>query len=91
MTHLEIINNSERYIKLLQEKDKISINQNDIKPSDQLIKSSNPLWGYYDVKSFTINSKPVDPCEIFPNYQVLCGDCFYGKCFLWKIIINKTI
>ena len=88
MTHIEITNNSENYIKLLQQRDKISINSNDIKPSDDLIKKRDPLWGYYNVKSFTINNKEVDPCEIFPNYQVLCGDCFYGKCFLWKIIIN---
>jgi hypothetical protein len=91
MAHLEIINNSEKYIKLLQEIDKISINFNDIKPSDNLIKSSDPLWGYYDVKSFTINNKQVEPHEIFPNYQVLCGDCFLGECFMWKRIISKTL
>ena len=90
MTHLKIINNSEKYIKLLQQCDKIYINLGDITPSDDLIKTSNPLWGYYNVKSFTINNSQVDPCEIFPNHQVLCGDCFHGECIMWKKRINKT-
>ena len=84
------INNSEKYIKLLQQCDKIYINLGDITPSDDLIKTSNPLWGYYNVKSFTINNSQVDPCEIFPNHQVLCGDCFHGECIMWKKRINKT-
>ena len=40
--------------------------------------------------SFTINNSQVDPCEIFPNHQVLCGDCFHGECIMWKKRINKT-
>ena len=90
MTHLEIINNSEKYIKLLQERDKIFINFDDIKPSEDLIKSSNHLWGYYNVKSFTINNNQIDPYEIFPNYYLSCGDCFNGKCFIQKRKINEN-
>ncbi len=91
MAHLEITNNSEKYIKLLQQRDKISINSNDIKASDYLIKRCDPLCGYYNVKSFTINNKQIDSCELFPNYRVLCGDCYNDECFLLKRIINKTI
>ena len=40
--------------------------------------------GYYDVKSFTINNTQVSPNEIFLNYEVSCGDCFLGECFLRK-------
>ena len=41
------------------------------------------MW-YYDVKSFTINNIQVSPNEIFLNYEVSCGDCFLGECFLRK-------
>lgn len=82
--YIEIINNSEKYIEMLKHKDKIYINFNDIKPSNNLVKRYDPLWGYYDVKSFKINNSNVKPDEIFVDYYVSCGDCFLGECFLRK-------
>ena len=84
MSYIEIISNSEKYIEMLKQKDIIYIKCNDIKPSVDLVKRYDPLWGYYDVKSFTINNTKVSPDEIFLNYQVSCGDCFLGECFLRK-------
>jgi hypothetical protein len=85
MAYIEIIHNSEKYIKLLQQTDKIYINYADIKPSIELVKRADPLWGYYIVKSFTVNNTQVNPDEIFFNYKVCCGDFFLGEGFLYKI------
>lgn len=82
--YIEIINNSEKYIEMLKQKDIIYINLNDIKPSIDLVNRHDPLWGYYDVKSFRINDSDVKPDEIFVDYYVSCGDCFHGECFLQK-------
>jgi hypothetical protein len=79
MSYIEIINNSEKYIEMLKQKDIIYIKCNDIKPSVDLVKRYDPLWGYYDVKSFTINNTQVSTNEIFLNYEVSCGDCFLRK------------
>jgi hypothetical protein len=89
MSYIEIINNSEKYIEMLKQKDIINIKGSDIKPSDNLVKKYDPLWGYYDVKSFIINKKEVNPNEIFPNYIVICGDFFQGEGFLKKIDITR--
>ena len=69
---------------MLKQKDIIYIKCNDIKASVDLVKRYDPLCGYYDVKSFTINNTQVSPNEIFLNYEVSCGDCFLGECFLRK-------
>jgi len=89
MAYIEIINNSEKYIEMLKQKDKINIKYSDIKPSDYLIKSSDTLSGYYDVKYFTVNSIQINTDDFFLNYKVICGDFFCGEGFLQKI--NKTI
>ena len=68
MAYIEIINNSEKYIEMLKKKDKIYIKNIDIKPSDYLVKIFDPLWGNYNVKSFRINEKDIDPKDLFPNY-----------------------
>jgi len=91
MVYIEIINNSEKYIEMLKQKDIICIKNIDIKPSNYLVKISDPLWGYYNVKSFTINEKEVNPNDIFPNYKIICGDFFLGQGYLRKIdIIDKN-
>jgi hypothetical protein len=82
--YIEIINNSEKYIEMLKQRDKIYINLNDIKPSIELLNRNDPLWGYYNVKSFRINDNDLKPNEIFVDYHVSCGDCFRGVCFLQK-------
>lgn len=82
--YIEIINNSEKYIEMLKQRDKIDINLNDIRPSIELVNRYDPLWGYYNVKSFRINNIDFKPDEIFVDYYVSCGDCFRGKCFLRK-------
>ena len=89
MAYIEIINNSEKYIEMLKQKDKIHIIYSDIKPSDYLIKSSDTLSGYYDVKYFTVNAIQINTDDFFLNYKVICGDFFCGEGFLQKI--NKTI
>lgn len=45
MSYIEIINNSEKYIEMLKQKDIIYIKCNDIKPSVDLVKRYDPLWG----------------------------------------------
>jgi hypothetical protein len=89
MAYIEIINNSEKYIEMLKQKDKIYINYSDIKPSDYLVKISDTLSGYYDVEYFTINSTRFSPYDLFLNYKIICGDFFCGEGFLQKI--DKTI
>jgi hypothetical protein len=89
MAYIEIINNSENYIEMLKQKDKIYINYSDIKASDELIKRYDPLFGYYDVKCFTINKKELNPDDLFLNYKIICGDFFCGEGYLKKI--DKTI
>ena len=74
---------------MLKQKDKICIKYSDIKPSDNLIKTSDTLSGYFDVKYFTINTTKYNPDDFFLNYKVICGDFFCGEGFLEKI--NKTI
>ena len=85
MEYIEIINNSEKYIEMLKQKDKIYIKYSDIKISDYLIKISDTLSGYYDVKYFTINEIQINPDDFFLNYKVIGGDFFYGEGFLQKI------
>lgn len=87
--YIQIYNNSEKYIDQLKVKDKISIKQIDLVPSYNLLKRNDPLWGYYDVKSFKIDEKEINPESIFPNYLIFCGDCFMGECYLKKIIKNN--
>jgi hypothetical protein len=82
--YIEIINNSEKYIEMLKQKDIIYINSNDVKPSNDLVKRDDTLWGYYHVKSFKVNNSNVKPDEIFVDYYVSCGDCFLGECLLQK-------
>ena len=65
MAYIEIINNSEKYIQMLKQKDKIYINQYDIKPSEYLVKISDTLSGYYDVKYFIINTTQFNPDDFF--------------------------
>jgi len=90
MAYIEIIKNSEKYIELLKQKDKIYIKASDIKPSDYLVKISDTLWGYYDVKTFIINEEEFNPNYFFANYKVICGDFFCGEGFLQKINIIST-
>jgi hypothetical protein len=85
MSYIEIINNSEKYIEMLKQKDKIYIKYSDITRSDDLVKRSDPLFGYYDVKCFTINKIEFNPDDLFLNYKVICGDFFCGEGFLKKI------
>jgi len=89
MAYIEIINNSEKYIEMLKEKDKIYIKYSDIKPSDILIKNSDTLSGYYDINFFTINTVRLNSDYFFLNYKIICGDFFCGEGFLQKI--DKTI
>jgi hypothetical protein len=65
MAYVEIINNSEKYIEMLKQKDKIYIKYSHIKPSDYLIKSSDTLSGYYDVKYFTVNAIQINTDDFF--------------------------
>ena len=88
MAYIEIINNSEKYIEMLKQKDEIYIRNIDIKPSNDLVKIYDPLWGYYDVTTFTINEKKVNSNDIFLNYKIICGDFFCGEGFLKKINMN---
>ena len=89
MAYIEIINNSEKYIEMLKKKDKIYIKYSDIKPSEYLVKITDTLSGYYDVKYFTINKTQINPDDYFSNYKVICGDFFCGEGFIEKI--DKTI
>lgn len=89
MAYIEIINNSEKYIELLQQKDKIYIHYADIKPSDDLIKTYNPLWGYYGVKTFINDNKYVSTKEVFLNCELLCGDFLFGEGFLKKMYTHS--
>ena len=82
--YIEITNNSEKYIEQLKIKDKISIKQIDLVPSYNLLKRNDPLWGYYDVKSFKIDEKEINLGNLFSNYSIYCGDCFMGECYLIK-------
>ena len=83
-SYIEITNNSEKYINLLKTQNKVLINYNDIKPSAGLTERPNPLWGYYDVKSFTLNNKQIKPNELIENYTILCGDFYCGSGYLIK-------
>jgi len=85
MAYIEIISNSEKYIEMLKQKDKIYIKYFDIKLSDYLIKISDTLSGYYDVKYFTINEIKINPDDFFLNYKIICGDFFCGEGFIQKI------
>lgn len=85
MAYIEIINNSNKYIEMLKQKDKIYIKYTDIKPSDYLIKISDTLSGYYDVNFFTINKIQFNTCNFFLNYKIICGDFFCGEGFLQKV------
>jgi len=89
MAYIEIINNSEKYIEMLKQKDKIYIKYSDIKLSEYLVNISDTISGYYDVKYFTINTTQFNPDDFFLNYKVICGDFFCGEGFLQKI--DKTI
>jgi len=80
------VNNSEKYIEKLKLHDKISVKQIDLTLSYNLIKTNNPLWGYYSVKSFKIDEKDFTSESLFPNYNIYCGDCFMGECYLIKKI-----
>jgi hypothetical protein len=88
MSYLKIIKNSTKYIKLLKQKDEIYIQQFDIRPSSNLIKILDPLWGYYDVKTFTIDGKEVNPNVFFPNHKIICGNFFLGQGLLKKLVKN---
>ena len=89
MAYIEITHNSEKYIEMLKQKDKIYIKYSDIKPSEYLVKTSDILSGYYDVKYFTINTRQFNTDDFFSNYKVICGDFFCGEGFLQKF--DKTI
>ena len=89
MAYIQIINNSEKYIEMLNQKDKIYIKYSDIKSSDYLVNKSDTLTGYYDVKYFIINTTQFNPDYFFFNCKVICGDFFCGEGFLQKI--DKTI
>ena len=89
MAYIEIINNSQKYIEMLKQKDKIYIKYSDIKPSDYLVKIYDTLSGYYDVKYFIINNIQFNPDDFFFKYKVICGDFYCGEGFLQKI--NNTI
>jgi len=89
MAYIQIINNSEKYIEMLNQKDKIYIKYSDIKPSNYLVNISDTLTGYYDVNSFIINTTQFNPDYFFLNFKVICGDFFCGEGFLQKI--DKTL
>jgi len=89
--YIRITNNSEKYIDELKIKDKITINQNDLSPSGNLLKRSDPLWGYYNVKSFKIGEKEFTLDSLFSNYYIFCGDCFMGECYLKKVLKKQLL
>jgi hypothetical protein len=87
--YIDIINNSEKYIELLKSNDKIYIKKCDIMQSNDLLKMSDPLWGFYNVKSFILNGQQLNPNDIFYGYQVLCGDFFCGEGFIIRIALQS--
>lgn len=84
--YVKIISNSEKYIEQLKISNKISVNEEDLLPSLNLIKTNDPLWGYYSVKTFKIHGNEISPETLFQNYHIYCGDCFMGECYLVKEI-----
>jgi hypothetical protein len=80
------VNNSEKYIEKLKLHDKILVKQRDLTLSNNLIKTNDLLWSYYSVKSFKIDEKDFNSESLFPNYNIYCGDCFMGECYLIKKI-----
>lgn len=90
MVYIDIINNSEKYIEMLKQTDKVYINGNDIKPSTELMNRYDPLWGYYDVKTFMMNGIPIKSNDFFSKYIVICGDFYLGEGYLRKIPIKDV-
>ena len=87
-SYIQITNNCANYIEQLMKSNKIEIKQTDLLPSQDLIDSYNPLWGYYNVKSFKVNEKVIASELLFPNHNVYCGDCFKGVCYLKAMYKN---
>ncbi|MFY7729921.1 MAG: hypothetical protein ACOVRN_10415 [Flavobacterium sp.] len=83
-SYIEIIYNAEHYIKQLETRDKILIEEDDILPSDNLIDRKDKLHGYYDVVSFTLNRKKIDTEDLLPGYTIVSGDFHKGVGYLIK-------
>jgi len=83
--YIQIVNNSEKYIEQLMTRHKISIDQKDILTSSNLRETDDPLLGYYPVKSFIINENDIYTETLFSKYNIYCGDCFRGECYLLAI------
>ena len=49
--------------------------------SEDLIKTNNPLWGWYPVKSFIMDENEID----ISNEGYVCGDAFEGECYIKKV------
>lgn len=84
MVYIEIIKNADKYLEELKTNDKVKIVITDIKQSDELLKRNDPLWGYYNVKSFLINNEYINPKELLPDYYLTCGDFYCGWGYLLK-------
>ena len=65
-------------VKRLKLDEKLIILEKNVFRSEDLIKTNNPLWGWYPVKSFIINEKEIDVL----NEAYICGDAFEGECYI---------
>lgn len=90
LEYIHICKNSENYIQKLKTCDKIIVKQEDICRSKELINRNDPLWGYYNVATFEMHGLNFSAKGIFPEYRILCGNCYMGECYLIKQLLKQT-
>lgn len=83
-TYVKVRIEDKDMIEKLKEGEKMYIFRKNIFPSPDLIKTNNPLWGFYDVLSFIIEEEEIFTKDIFGNDLIICGDYDMGECIIKK-------
>jgi hypothetical protein len=87
-TYVRVKMEDMRIVEKLKAGEKIYILRKNVFPSEDLIQTNNPLWGFYDVLSFMIDGEEIYTKDLFQYEWIVCGDCDMGECIIKNLEQN---
>ena len=85
-TYVKVRIEDKGIIEKLKVCEKMYVYRKNVFPSPDLIKTNNPLWGFYNVLSFIIDEEEFYTKDLFGDEIIVCGDYdyFMGECIMKK-------
>jgi hypothetical protein len=91
-TYVKVRVENKGIIEKLKVGEKMYVYRKNVFPSPNLIKTNNPLWGFYNVLSFIIDEEEFYTKDLFEDKMIVCGDydCFMGECIMKEIKLSLS-